>query len=294
MALDLKLYITEDFNTGETVRIDDITGLYSATNTGGYGTPNPTKSQITKIRFIFSSYVTENTIDSNVTECLSGKEYVVQGSGANTVVVNTKTYSLGDTFILMVDATPVIGVGLTLAETGRFAYTSSFLPADNYIELVPSTFGLSELIFPDSSYIIVYELYTTSVAAGSGKAAGTYIVSGTTGTSTIAGVVYNAGEVFTQSSTFTFTGNNIILFNEDVTYNFPLYYNALAARNAIANQYAQKNCQCKEELGYKLFQIDSRLEAIRYNFEDTLNTDYSGTQTLLEQIIEIQTENINC
>lgn len=294
MALDLKLYITEDLNEGTTVRIDDITGSYTSDNTGGYGAPNPSITSVTKTRFLFSSFLTVSNLNSNVTECESGKEYKVNGSGANTVVVNTKTYSLGDTFVLEVDATPVIGTGLTLAETGRFAYPTTFLPTDNYIEFTPSLFGIDTLEFPDSSYIVEYEVYTTSYSAGA-VAAGTYIVLGTSGTITISGVTYNAGEVFTRSSGFTFSGsNNIALFNSSVEYSFPLYWSALQARNNVANEYVSKNCKCKEGLSYKLFQIDSRLSAIQFNFENAINVDYSGTQTLLDEIIEIEGENIGC
>lgn len=294
MALDLKLYITEDLNDGTTVRIDDITGDYTSENTGGYGTPNPKMSDVTKTRFLFSSYLTVTNLNENVTECESGKEYKVNGSGVNTVVVDTKTYSLGDTFVLETDATPVIGSGLTLAETGRFAYPTTFLPSDLSIEFTPSLFGIDSLEFPDSAYIVTYEVYTTEYAAGT-IGAGTYIVLGTSGTIDISGVTYNAGEVFTQDSSFTFTGsNNIALFNADVEYSFPLYYFALQARNNVANEYVQKNCKCKEGLGYKLFKIDSRLSAIKFNFENVINVDYSGTQTLLDEIIEIEGEDIGC
>jgi len=106
--------------------------------------------------------------------------------------------------------------------------------------------------------------------------------------------VYAEGEVFTKTSTFTFTGADIYTFEEDVTYNFPLLYNSVVSRNNIANKYVQKNCKCKEALGQKLFKIDTRLEAIRFNFEDIINMDYSGTQTMIDQIAEIEQENVGC
>lgn len=291
MALSSLLYITQDYSTGDLVRIDEITGLYSVDNTGGYGAPNPSMSAINKTRFLFSSYVTESTADQNITECLANVEYVVNGTGSNTVVVDTKEFVLGDIFVLRADATPVIGDGLTLAQTGRYGYVPTFLPADIYLEVSPSEFGLSDLIFPDSSYKTTYELYSTSVSAGAGIAAGTYICSGAV---TIGTAVYAEGEVFTKTSPFTFTGADIYAFEADVTYNFPLLYNSVASRNNIANQYVQKNCKCKDALGQKLFKIDTRLEAIRFNFEDIINTDYSGTQTMIDQISEIEQENVGC
>jgi hypothetical protein len=207
------------------------------------------------------------------------------GTGANTVVVDTKTYVLGDIFVLMEDATPVIGSGLSLNETGRFAYTPDFLPADLYEEFMPSSFGIDSLTFPDSSYFVTYQLFTTLLTAGAGKPDGTYIVMGTSGTTTISGVVYNFGEVFTQGSTFTFTGNSIAEYYTEETYSFPLYYFAWQAIKNLTLEVA--NCTCNPELEQRLMEVNGRMESIRINFQNSLNSNYSGTQALLSQIIEI-------
>lgn len=283
MALGLKLYITQDLNEGDLVRIDDITGDYTTENTGGYGAPNPNDSDVNKVRFLFSSYLTEQNAAEGVLECQANKEYEVVGSGEETVVVATQTYVLGDKFILMDDATPVIGEGLSLNETGRVAYTPDFLPVDFYTTFNPSAFGVNALTFPDSTYFAVYQVFTTLRSAGS-TPAGTYIV--TTGSISISGVVYNAGEVFTQGGTFSFTGNDIAEYNAEVDYAFPLYYEAFQARNEVALKYAN-SCNCDNGMTYKLMKIDNRFEAIKQNFENDINSDYSGTQVLLSEIIEI-------
>lgn len=283
MPLGLKLYITQDLNNGNIVRIDDITGNYTTENTGGYGTPNPNIADVNKVRFIFSSYLTEQNAAEGVLTCEANKEYEVVGSGEETVVVATQTYVLGDKFILMDDAIPVIGEGLSLNETGRFAYTPDFLPADIYDTFNPSSFGINSLIFPDSTYFCNYQVFTTLVSAGL-TIAGTYIVM--SGSIDISGIVYNAGEVFTMNGNFSFTGNDIARYNAEVDYAFPLYYAALQARNNIALKYSN-SCNCDDTLTYKLMQIDNRLEAIKQNFLNDINSDYSGTQTLLNQIIEI-------
>jgi hypothetical protein len=86
------------------------------------------------------------------------------------------------------------------------------------------------------------------------------------------------------------TSGTIYLIEESQEFVFPLYYNALKARNDIANSYVKQGCTCRNELELKLFKIDNILEAIRYNFENVINIDYSGTQTMLDQIIEISTK----
>jgi hypothetical protein len=274
MATELEILVTQDFSTGDLVRIDDITTNYT--------------TLIAATRFLFSNYSKDLLVDTDVTECISNVEYEVTGTGVNTVVVDTKTFVLGDVFTLMIDATPVIGSGLKLAETRRVVSYSTFLPTDFYKEFSPSEFGINDLTFNDSSFKCTYEVFDTAITSGAGKAAGTYIVK--TGTAVISGATYRAGEVIIKTSTFTLTSGTIYLLDESQEFVFPLYYNALLARNGIANDYVRQGCTCRNELELKLFKIDNLLEAIRYNFQDVINLDYSGTQTMLDQIIEISTE----
>ncbi len=271
MATELEILVTENFSTGDIVRVDDITTTYTTT--------------INATRFLFSNYSKDLQVDTNVTECKSNVEYIVTGSGGNTVVVDTKTFVLGDVFILRVDATPTIGLNLSLAETGRVLSYSSFLPIDFYKEFSPSEFGVNALVFNDSTFKCTYEVFGTEFLAGSNPAAGTYIVK--SGTAAIDTSVYRAGEVIVKSSSFSLGDGTIYSLDASQEFVFPLFYNALQARNDIANAYVKQGCTCKNELELKLFKIDNILEAIRYNFEDVINLDYSGTQTMLDQIIEI-------
>jgi hypothetical protein len=272
MATELEILVTQDFATGNVVRIDDITANYGLT-------------VINATRFLFSNYSKDLQVNTDVKECKANVEYVVTGSGNNAVVVDTKTFVLGAYFILTVDATPTIGANLKLAETGKVLSYSSFLPTNNYKEFSPSEFGIDALTFNDSTFKCTYEVFSTKVTSGSGKAAGTYIVK--SGTAVISGVTYRAGETLYKSSTFTLTSGTLYLLDASQEFVFPLYYNALQARNDIANAYVKQGCTCRNELELKLFKIDNILEAIRYNFEDVINLDYSGTQTMLDQIIEI-------
>lgn len=274
MATNLEILVTQDFATGDVVRIDDITDNYTTT--------------INATRFLFSNYSKDLLVNTDITECKTNVEYVVTGSGANTVIVDTKTFVLGNVFSLRIDATPTIGSGLKLAETGRVVSFSTFLPTNIYKEFSPSEFGIDALTFNDSTFKCTYEVYDTEITSGAGKAAGTYIVK--TGTAVISGATYRAGEVIIKTSTFTLTSGTIYLIDESQEFVFPLYFNALQARNDIANAYVKQGCTCRNELELKLFKIDNLLEAIRYNFQDVINIDYSGTQTMLDQIIEISTE----
>lgn len=274
MATELEILVSQDFATGNVVRIDDITANYTDT--------------VNATRFMFSNYSKDLQVNTDVKECKANVEYVVTGSGANTVVVDTKIFTLGSVFTLRVDATPTIGLNLKLAETGRVLSYSSFLPTNLYKEFSPSEFGIDALTFNDSSFKCTYEVFTTKFISGDTPSAGTYIVK--SGTAAIGTSVYRAGELIVATSIFSLGDGDIYLLDASQEFVFPLFYNALQARNEIANAYVKQGCTCRNELELKLFKIDNILEAIRYNFEDVINLDYSGTQTMLDQIIEISTE----
>lgn len=302
-----KPYISFDYNTGETVRLDDITGNYNDQNTGGYGIPNPHIYDVNKVRFMFSSFLTVRDASQSVTECLTNVEYEVYRLGpvnigpSPRVTVDTKIYLAGDKFVLMSDQTPVINSVLALRETGRYACVSPFLPADYYTTFAPSAFGIDNLYFPDSAYTATEEVYTTSYLANVSFPAGTYIVKGdplNRITVDDSGISYYAGETFTTTGSTFFedvTGTNeVCLYVAEGTITFPLCYNAQKTKDEILASYTTQGCPCREQLQHPLFQIDSRLQAIQYNYRDELNNSDSYTQTLLDEIASIGARTERC
>lgn len=294
-----KQFVYFDYNTGETLRNDEITGNYTPDNTGGYGSPNPAIWQVNKVRFMFSSFLTYRDASSGITECLTNVEYRVISSGipapvgpAPRVTVDTKRYFLGDTFVLMSDQTPTIPTSLLLEETGRYACVTPFLPADFYTTFAPSAFGIDSLIFPDSAYTSTEEIYTTSYLAGATFPAGTYIVKGDPlNRIDVSSTEYYAGETFTVTGNSTFTDitgtNEVCLYVTSGTLTFPLTYYAQKVKDDIQTAYTTAGCPCKEQLEHPLFQVNSRLEAIRKMYKDELNNSDSYTQTLLDEIASI-------
>jgi len=293
-----KIYITQDLDTGLTIRIDEITGDYTDTN-NGYGFPNPYIYDVTKMRFLFSSYLSETFISTAVSQCKAGVQYVVSGSGSNTVVVDTKTFVLGDTFILEVDATPVIGSGLSLNTTGIFAMQTDFLPGEEWLLVIPSQMGVDSLIYPDSVYHTVAQYFTTEYTQGQSLSAGTYIVKGDAGNViNVSGVSYNPGETFTLTGTDTFsdtTGtSSVCLYVTSATDNTPLTYWSYKYKTVLQQKYASNSCGCNEKYALAIEEINNLLDAIEYNYQDDLNNDDSGTQIIIDKIAQIGTTEIIC
>lgn len=294
MALALKLYPTQDINTGLTLVIDDITGAYTSLNLGGYGAPNPLITDITKVRFVFSTYLSE-TQASPVTDCLMGVEYIVGGTG--TVVVDTKTFTTGQTFILQQDGTPSIATTATLTETGRFAGNCTFLPTLLNATFVPSDLNITGLVFqPDTTVTCTYEVYTGNIAAGAGNAAGTYIVQGTpiTDTVIIGTSVYQVGEVINPTGIFTFSGSGTLcLLNAFVTEPFPIIYQTYQFYIAAMQEFVN-GCSCSCGGKIKVCRLAAILEDVREQFENSFSVDYSLMQTLFDEATQISQNTCNC
>lgn len=293
-----KIYPTQDLNEGLIVRIDEITGLYTATN-NGFGTVNPSIADVKKMRVLWSSYLTETLIVTGNSLCKAGVQYIVVGSGSNTVVVDTKTYVLGNTFILGIDAVPIIGGGLSLNTTGIIAMQTTFLPIDKFFTVIPSQMGVDSLVYPDSVYHGKAEYYTTSYNAGDSLAAGTYIVNGDPGNViSVSGIHYNPGEVFVLSGIGSFSNitglSTVNLFVANTTINFPLTYWSYGYKTILEQKYSDRNCACNEQYGVALEKIQSRLSAIEYNYEDDLNNDDYGTQIMIAEIAQIGLTEIRC
>jgi len=291
----LRVDIDFDINTGETFKALDYTGPYEATlNPGGFGAPNIEYSDVNATRFIWSSYLKETTAGASST-IVNGVEYLVGGTGSFTF--DTKTYSAGDTFISMTNGTPTLN-DCTLTQTGRYCSVTDFLPADiQSSDFTPSLLGIDSLIFPDSTYSVEYEVYTTVYAAGTLRPAGTYIVTGSVGdTVTVGSATYRIGEVFTQGSTFTTTGaGSIVAYyattvddngEPDYTY-FLLGYNAYQAIKNLELSIANSQCPCVSKALPKLQTVNNNWQALQLNFSNDLSLDISGSQILLDEIISI-------
>ena len=297
MSLDLKIIPTVSLD-GTNVVFDDYTGLYDAVlNKGGYGVINTYISAVTATRFLLSSYLKLQNAQVNVKKIQSNVEYLVGGVG--TFTYDTKTYSVGQTFISMIDGVPVLGT-CTLSETGNYSPVMSFLPTDvQTVPLSPSLFGLGDLNFPDSTYTVLYEIYTTKYTSGT-VPAGTYICGGTVGqTITLNGVTYRVGEKFTTAAPYTLTGTGFASLynastvdnNNNISQHYFLlsYYASLAIIN-LSLYIAQNRCDCGGILSETLCSVVNKMTAIQLNFVGDYNLDISGTQTMLNEIItEIQT-----
>ncbi len=301
MSVNLNITPTISLD-GTSLYIADYTGIYdSSLNTGGYDSPNVDINSITAVRFLFSSYLKQQNAQQNITTIQSNVEYLVGGTGNFTW--DSVVYTVGQTFISMISGTPTLGT-CTLSETGNYSPVTTFLPTQVQTSAFsPSLLGIGDLNFPDSTYSVLYEIYTTKYTSGT-VPAGTYICGGAVGaTITLNSVTYRVGEKFTTLAPYTLTGTGFAsLYNASTTdsngnvtphYFLLSYYASLAILN-LQLYIAQNKCDCNGFLGETLCSVVNKMTAIQFNFVGDYNLDISGTQTMLNEIInEIQTASNN-
>lgn len=293
MSIDLQPIPTRALN-GQTLFFSDYTGIYDPIlNPGGYNGPNTAIATVTATRFLFNSFLQQQSATTS-TVIVSNVEYIVSGTGSFSY--DTKTYSAGDTFISMLSGTPSLG-SCILTQTGNYSPVVTFIPTDiQTSDFTPSLFGIDDLTFPDSTYSVLYEIYTTKYISGT-VPAGTYLTGGAPGnTVTINSITYRVGEKFTMVGSHTMSGTGFLsLYNAstlDITdtispHYFLMNYTAFTAVQQLELYIARNKCNCNSSLCEVLCLAKDKMTAIDINFEDDLSLDVSGTQTLLNEVVDM-------
>lgn len=290
MALINKLIPYLNPNTGETLVIRDLTGLYDPINNpGGYGGPNVSVNAINATRFVFGSYLQELAATTSTT-ITAGYEYIVSGAS---LTWDTKTYIVGEIFISMISGTPTLGSS-AITLTGRFCPVLGFLPTQvSTSNIVPSQVGEDNTTFADTPRSLTYEIYDTVYGAGTLRPAGTYIV--INNTVTISGVTYRIGEQFVKSGTFTTSGSgSVVKHNDTATINFQTFYNYYQAIKDLDLKITSATCGCSEKELIALRECWAMNAAISYNYSDNLGLSTSLVQSIMESIITTTQIANNC
>jgi len=213
MALSLKTTFNIIDPLGEVAEFKDITGAYSLSNLGGYGTPNPGYNNVEGVRFKFATY---DTIAAATNPPTSGfvqyKEYLKIGGVPQ--VLNGVSYSVGALFVPLISGIAV-GSSTDWIETGYIVIVSkaplqstpsAWKPTSNSLPrfLTPTDLGQTGSTVADGIYSYSYEVYVDIDEADNAAVVGqVYLVvsPGGAGTITINGNTYAAGSSFTATST---------------------------------------------------------------------------------------------
>ncbi len=244
-----------------------------------------TIQDVNATRFKFATAQTLSNPSKNVKIAEAFSEYIVV-SGVFTY--NGTTYTSGDKFCFVEEFN--IPNTCVVDETGYYIPISTYIPVDSGAAVFTPTqtgFKGSQIYFPDTSFVLDYEVYTTKYNAGATMPIGKYIVIGggevlVNGTKT-----FLSGEVFSITSTQSFTnttGTNFCVKYETSTqmyfytnyYSFGLFEKYI---NKIATSY-----QLSQQVYSDFLQITAKLNACAMYAEQDYGVSVDGIQELLDQV----------
>ena len=282
MSLNIDLLIDYDLYTAESVDFADASN---------YGISTILIDSVNCTRFLFSSVLAQDGKAEGVTQLIAGTQYILVGTGS--IVVDTKTYSAGDVFIPLVDATPSIPSTLSVDETGWYGVVTDYLPSVNKrVTFTPTQMGdgSSSLVCLDTIREVKYEIYTTKYEAGSvsvSQPTQFIVKGGVDGKIVIGGVTYRVGEVFTKSTTFTFSNfvgiNYVCQYYDSNTKPFMTYHYA----NLVYEEYidvVSVQTEYNQYLVGNFLKVHTLLNANLINIEKAIGLDLSNMQNNLDTI----------
>lgn len=287
---------------GNKVVVVDTTPPYSSNETGGYGSPNPTRANISLTRLLIGNYPSMIAEAKKVGgDTLTQYRKYLKTAGSAQVYDN-KTISSGDIYI------PFLS-NLTVISGDEFTDLGVYVPYLSYATFNPSTMdtlilSIPELGLPstdetvqDLVWNVQYEVYglATGIPFTSTEGLQYIVVSG--GTAVQSGNTYRVGEVFVGDATsVTLNGGATVASLASTTektfvtdYNLRLQlYNLQAER--LANP-----CACEQDSQIKIAKLYNLLEFIQYQAYTNL-VSYEQCTSLLgiasQQIQEIK--NLPC
>jgi len=190
-----------------------------------------TPYDINATRLLFSTVNSRNNANTQVTEIIAFKEYIVT---FGVIFVNGRTFVTGDTIYMANNASiSSRSSNYKVAETGFYGIRSTYLPTESYVSYTPGQmlYGENGLYFTDNVVTLKYELYSTKYSAGvvSVSEETQFIVTGNQGNSiTISGQTFYVGEVFKKTANFTFSNasgtNYVVKFEASTEKNFRTWY----------------------------------------------------------------------
>ena len=251
MALEVRTNIVILDPEGKAAEFTDVTGVYSANNTGGYGSPNIDYADVEMVRLKIGNY----PAISAETELKSGAPLVQYYEYLKTTgtpkVYDNKTIGIGDFFIPHV-------AGLTVQSGDEFVASglysapilpATYLPASSNPILYLNSVQLGQAgtadVINDNLINLNYEVYDSLQIGGTATVDATYMAYSST--ATYGGNTYRLGETFTAGAATAITGT-VVKLASSVSQDFVLTYNIDKSINELVIRAKSSDCQCYDEI----------------------------------------------
>jgi len=292
--------------TGQSINFIETTGDYNATsNTGGYGTPNPTRASVQGVELIISSTQRELNV-GNTLSLLAFFEYL-NGSGGTITIDGGKTVNNNIVFANHIASTITAS---SVSNTGRYYIPNSYLPttANLKINQTDAQFT-SGSPFPDGAYSMQYNVYGGTAGTSGTLSANTWYYVVTTNLASyitvanngedVYGTFYNKQSFKTNSAgttTFTTTGTGTIAVYPQlgtVTKIFGISYSAYLLVQSVNVKNAQNKCECGKDFTEKIDKLDVLYNSLAFLISPTYASP-SAYDSTIQEINLLANEILSC
>ena len=303
MALDVNYTYSIYNSDGDKMVFVDTTPPYSANETGGYGSPNITRAQVSMVRIQFGNFpdITAQATKKAGETLVQYRKYLKTSGSAQTY--DNKVIESGDVYIPFLTSTTVIA-GDVFQDLGYYVPyvpVASFLPTTNttpYILSIPQV-GLAATneTITDLVWSLQYEVYGVATGTTFTSVQGQQYIVVSGGTAIQSGNIYRVGEVFVGNATaVTFTSAATVAPLRSITEKtFVTDYNLRLAIYNLQSERLANPCACQSDSDIQIARLYNLLDFLSYQQYTNAVSFQQATDLLEFGLVQVsQVKNLPC
>jgi hypothetical protein len=303
MALDVNYTYSIYNSDGDKMVFVDTTPPYSANETGGYGSPNITRAQVSMVRIQFGNYldITAQATKKAGETLVQYRKYLKTSGSAQTY--DNKVIESGDVYIPFLTSTTVIA-GDVFQDLGYyvpFVPVASFLPTTNttpYILSIPQVgLAATSQTITDLVWTLLYEVYGVATGTTFTSVQGQQYIVVSGGTAIQSGNIYRVGEVFVGNATaVTFTSAATVAPLRSITEKtFVTDYNLRLAIYNLQSEHLANPCACQSDSDIQIAKLYNLLDFLSYQQYTNAVSFQQATDLLEFGMVQVsQVKNLPC
>ena len=303
MALDVNYTYSIYNSDGDKMVFVDTTPPYSANETGGYGSPNITRAQVSMVRIQYGNYpdITAQTTKIAGETLVQYRKYLKTSGSAQTY--DNKVVESGDVYIPFLTNTTVIA-GDVFQDLGYYVPlvpVASFLPTTNttpYILSIPQVgLAATNQTITDLVWTLQYEVYGVATGTTFTSVQGQQYIVVSGGTAIQSGNIYRVGEVFVGNATaVTFTSAATVAPLRSITEKtFVTDYNLRLAIYNLQSERLANPCACQSDSDIQIARLYNLLDFLSYQQYTNAVSFQQATDLLEFGMVQVsQIQNLPC
>jgi len=303
MTLDANYTYSIYNSEGNKMVFVDTTPPHSANETGGYGSPNITRAQVSMVRIQFGNYpdIKAETTKKAGETLVQYRKYLKTSGSAQTY--DNKVISAGDIYIPFLTNTAVVS-GDVFQDLGYYVPyvpTSAYLPTTNstpYILSLPQVgLSASNETVTDLVWSLQYEVYGVATGATFTSVQGQQYIVVSGGTAIQSGNTYRVGEVFVgDASSVTFTSAATVAPLASTTEKtFVTDFNLRLAIYNLQSERLANPCACQEDSDIQIAKLYNLLDFLSYQQYTNAVSFEQATDLLEFGMVQVsQIKNLPC